>query len=714
MMANPATNAAAPKRLAVFPFPARRGKVRGVALPQSVGMKLFLLIFCSICLCVAAGGIASYTIAERIIESKVSAAGEQTIKQTGEKLDLVLRNFQEITDQLSTDLVLQEQMDSLLADRVSSYTVFQVYAKLTERLRTYVMNNPMITDSYFIPVNESVKKSLAATSSSVIGTSSILEEQVTQEPWFRQTVEAGGSPVWIPLTPTTAESASNTSQAGDTIGIARLLRSTANNADVFVLLMEIRLSDVAGQFGSVSLGDGSSLAVVDGKGNFVYAADRTQLGQPAPSFMHAQASGANGGSLTRDGDWLIFNQPLTLNDWRLIGTVSVNELLKDTRLISLTAWLAGGVAALLAVGIGLFAARLVAYPLSRLRNLMNDGKNGNLTVRSDIRSRDEIGQLAGSFNEMMAHITSLVRQTAVSAEYVLKTAGQLTEAAKKTATSAKEISLATEEIAAGASNLALEAEQGNDLTTDMGQHLQLVVEARSDMSVSALDAVQASRRGTSYMEEMIGKTVRTEQIVQAMYGNVERLLERAGSIQSVLDVLEQFAKQTNMLSLNASIEASRAGAAGKGFRVIADEIRALAERSRLSIDSIAETTRAIQTEIGDTVRTLADIHPLFQEQTTSVKEAGRIFAAVRQEMEQLTGRLETVTGAIGLLSQSQYKLSETIGSVSAVADQASASTEQVASASGGQLAVGQELVMLSDRLEDVSGQLKESLARFTV
>lgn len=700
---------AASRRFPALPFGAR-----GSAALHSVGMKLFLLIFFSICLCVASGGIASFVISKQIIETKVSGASEQTIRQTGEKLDLVLRNFQEITDQLATDLVLQEQMSSLLADRQSSYTLFQIYAKLTERLRTYVMNNPMITDSYFIPVHDAVKRSLAATSSPVIGTSSIVVEQAIQAPWFQQAIEAQGSPVWISTTPTTPESASNTSQAGHTIGIARLLRSTADNADVFVLLLEIRLDDLAAQFRDVSLGEGGDVLMIDNDGRFVYSSDRTQIGQPSPSFMNVPTAGLSRAAPAPDEEWLLFAQPLTVSGWRLIGTVPVDELLKDTRLIRWTAWVSGGLAALLAIIVGWMAAQMVAVPLSRLRNLMREGKNGNLAVRTDIRSRDEIGQLAVSFNEMMANITSLVRQTTVSAEHVLGTADQLADAAKKTAAAAKEISLSTEEIAVGSGSLAREAEKGSDLTAHMESCLDQVVEARNEALVSAADAEQAGLRGTGYMEALVGKTEHTEQIVRQLADNVDRLHERTGSVQGILDMLEQFAKQTNILSLNASIEAARAGTAGKGFMIIAGEIRGLAERSRQSIDVIAETTQAIQTEIGETVQTLSDMLPLFREQAASVKEAGHAFSAVRNRMGQLTGRLETVAESIGLLTQAQIRLAETMSNVSAVAEQASAASGQVASASVGQLTISEGLVRHADRLEEVSGQLKQSLSRFTV
>ncbi|NBD27368.1 hypothetical protein [Paenibacillus glycinis] len=223
----------------------RSFSTRALNPSRSVGMKLFLIIiFCSILLCVA-GGLLSSVISKGIIETKVSQAGLQTIQQTSGKLELLYGTFMQMTDQFSTYQVLQEQMDTLLIPRQSSYKVMQVYTTLTERLNTYVMNNPMITDSFLIPVNPTAEDSISATSSSIIGTSSILLSDVKAAPWYQPTLDAKGAPFWISEKPTTPESASNSSQAGPTVGIARVLASNDKQMDVFILLLEIRLSDIA-------------------------------------------------------------------------------------------------------------------------------------------------------------------------------------------------------------------------------------------------------------------------------------------------------------------------------------------------------------------------------------------------------------------------------------------------------------------------------------
>jgi methyl-accepting chemotaxis protein len=173
-------------------------------------------------------------------------------------------------------------------------------------------------------------------------------------------------------------------------------------------------------------------------------------------------------------------------------------------------------------------------------------------------------------------------------------------------------------------------------------------------------------------------------------------------------------KQTNILSLNATIEASRAGAAGKGFMVVADEIRNLAEQSKRSIEVVGQITDTVQKEIDETVEVLSTAYPLFQAQIHSVKEANQIFTTVNNQMSGFIISLDNATGSIQQLNQTQSILSEAMANVSAVAEESSATSEEVASLSSEQLSIGEGLVRLSGQLENVSAQLKETLNKFTI
>jgi len=346
---------------------------------------------------------------------------------------------------------------------------------------------------------------------------------------------------------------------------------------------------------------------------------------------------------------------------------------------------------------------------------MQKGAKGNLTVRSSLRHRkDEIGDLSDNFNEMMQQISHLASQTTYSAAEVLKTASELTNASQKTAVAAKEIAIATDEIANGASSLAIEAEKGTDLTSSINEQMMQVNEYNIHMTQSAVEVEHASLQGTAHMGVLIEKTGTTEQMTREMVNKVTALKESTLSIVKILDVLNNVTKQTNILSLNATIEAARAGAAGRGFMVVADEIRQLADQSKQSIEVVGQITAKISSEIEDTVNVMLEAYPIFQEQIESVKEANQLFITVQAQMDQFKHNLLQVTDSIEVLNQSQTTLNDSMNNVSAVAQQSSATSEEVASLSTEQLSISQNLVNLSTTLESVSNTLKDSLSKFKI
>src|SRR5690606_26131053 len=117
----------------------------------------------------------------------------------------------------------------------------------------------------------------------------------------------------------------------------------------------------------------------------------------------------------------------------------------------------------------------------------------------------------------------------------------------------------------------------------IGEQVQSVIDSNVQMGQAAGEVEQASQRGSSYMGTLTVKTGQTEEMTRSMVDKVDKLKESTGSIRKILDVMGNVSKQTNILSLNATIEAARAGTAGKGFMVVADEIRKLADQSRQSI-----------------------------------------------------------------------------------------------------------------------------------
>ncbi|OBZ12843.1 chemotaxis protein [Bacillus sp. FJAT-26390] len=675
---------------------------------KSVGTKLFLIIFCSIIACVMTVGLMAYSKSKSIVESKVSDASFETIKQVANNLDVIYRTYED----LSLQILIDKDFHAIVRKMTESqeeYAKFEASRNLGDKMQNYLMGNSTIVSMMLLPVNPKLD---VITAGSATNNSA---ERLMKTAWYMDTLKNAGKASWIPPQPEGLANASGV----PTIGLSRLIKDTTTSEASYVLLMEIPVSSIADRFKDVSLGKDSQLAILDAGSNYITNPDESMIGKMASITLPKEGDKSQEDSVkmkTINGeDVLAAYKTFEAMDWKLVGTVPVKELVKDAKAIQNMTWITVFVAALIAIAIGILVIMTIAKPLVKLRNLMTEGASGNLTVRSEMNNRqDEIGELSKSFNLMMTQITALAVQTTRSAEDVLLTATELSDASRKTAISAKEIAVATEEIAGGATSLAVEAERGTDLTGHIDVQMKKVIDANEQMVRSAQEVEKASEQGTAYMGVLIQKTGMTEEMTRSMVEKVDALKESTGSIVKILDVLNNLTKQTNILSLNATIEAARAGAAGKGFMVVADEIRKLADQSRQSIDVVGQITEKIRGEIDETVHVLSDAYPLFQEQIGSVKEANQIFLTVSGQMGQLTQRLELVTDSIGQLDESQAVLAEAMTNVSAVAEESSATSEEVASLSTEQLSISDGMVRLSEKLDTVSRELKDSLAQFKI
>ncbi|MHA0855638.1 methyl-accepting chemotaxis protein [Paenibacillus sp. CMAA1364] len=677
------------------------GLMRKFNPKRSVGVKLFLMFFIAIVTFVLLVGIMSYIKAKNTIENTAANANKQTIIQTSDKVDIILGQYEEVAMQLFYDMELQTLMDSITNPETSDYDKFSAKQKVISKLSNQANANSAIKGLFVVPPDSEMAPFSSGTVSTDLTT-------VRSLPWYGQLKDKSKG-TWIP-TEVGKDGAMN-------FKMARSLRSLSVKTEPFVIVIEFNPEELQNQLKGVDLGVGSKLELNTSDGSIVVSSGDDLPGDRTDYAFLLDQKDVSGDLNAKDDhgtNVLAVYNKLKTADWVLVAATPTSELVKDARGILNFTIISAISVAIIAILIGLLLVRMIARPLVNLRNLLIEGSKGNLQVRSTHTSNDEIGELSVSFNMMMEQITNLVKQTNNTAQDVLDTAGELSDASNKTAISAREIAVATEEIANGASSLATEAERGNELTEHIAMQMQTVIGANNEMGKAAREVENSSELGANQLNELLGKTHQTEEMIGSLMKKVDGLKETTMSVNKVLEVLQNITKQTNILSLNATIEAARAGTAGRGFMVVADEIRQLADQSRKSIEMVGQITGSIMGEMNETVDALAEAYPLFQHQMTAVKETNDIFGSVQAQMGDFIQRLDSVTVSIEGLSQTQSILSDAMSNVSAVAEESSATSEEVASLSNEQQSIGNQLVQLSSKLENVSTELKVTLSKFTL
>ncbi|GGH29317.1 methyl-accepting chemotaxis protein [Paenibacillus segetis] len=668
---------------------------------KSVGVRLFLIFFVAIMFFVLAIGILSYQMAKNTIQNNAEKSNLQAVVQASQKLDIILDQYDSTLQQVFLDDEMQTAIREASLSNLSDYDRFVQSNKMQKRLTSMILTTDSIAAVYMVGEDKTIDP---ITTGNVDRT---FVDSIRDEPWFEEVIKTSRAK-WVNI--------QGEAQKSDVVRLARSFQSL-NNMSRYIMIADVKKSVLTSYLNEMDLGKGSSIQLLTPDNIVITSSMEGDVGEVTGVDLSKAGNEASGGTRTKDaqGDPVlaVYNQ-LASSGWKLMGAVPTAQLTKDAQGILITTYVSAAVVGLIAILIGIWMVFMIARPLAKLKNLMEEGSRGNLNVRINMKSKDEIGQLAISFNVMMEQISTLVRQTNLSAQDVMVTASELTDASNKTALSAKEIAVATEEIASGATSLASQAERGTELTDNITRQMESFIVANKEMSAAATEVEQSSQLGTEYLNTLLQKTNSTVEMVNALTAKVDSLKSSTSSVMKVLDVMHAITQQTNILSLNATIEAARAGAAGKGFMVVADEIRQLADQSKRSITMVGEITDKIGQEMDETVQALSEASPLFQEQITSVKETSQIFVSVQEKMDGFVHYLDAVTIEIEELNDSQGVMSEAMSSVSAVAEQSSATSQEVASLSNEQQVVGEQLVQLSGKLENVSSKLKESLSKFSV
>ena len=285
------------------------------------------------------------------------------------------------------------------------------------------------------------------------------------------------------------------------------------------------------------------------------------------------------------------------------------------KLLSIAAIIIG---VLLSSVIGLMIARSITSPLAMGVEVANRLARGDLTVDVQVVGKDETGQLMAAMKDMTEHLRSIIGQ-------VTRTSSQVASAAVQLNLTAEQIATGADRVASQAGTVATAGEEMSATSGDIAQNCQMAADG-------AQRATQAASNGALVVDKTVSVMGEIAVKVQETAATVESLGTRSDEIGKIIGTIEDIADQTNLLALNAAIEAARAGEQGRGFAVVADEVRALAERTSRATREISEMIKAIQNETRGAVTAMEQ--GVRQVETGTV-EAARSGEALRDILEQI-------------------------------------------------------------------------------
>jgi methyl-accepting chemotaxis protein len=317
---------------------------------------------------------------------------------------------------------------------------------------------------------------------------------------------------------------------------------------------------------------------------------------------------------------------------------------------------------LLAVSLGLYVGRLIVRPLGRVNEVLGKVAEGDLTVRAEIDSTDELGQMAAALDVATGNMRTAIESMAGSATTLSSSSEELSAVSNQIAASAEETSVQSDVVSAAAEQVSRNVQTVATGAEEMGASIREI----------AQNANEAARVAASAMS--VAETTNT---------TVGKLGDSSVEIGNVIKVITSIAEQTNLLALNATIEAARAGEAGKGFAVVANEVKDLARETAKATEDIGRRVEAIQADTREAVDAIAEISSIIariNDYQTTIASAVEEQTATTNEMsrnvaEAATGSNEIAQNIVGVATAAQTTSAGVTQSQGAAQELAQLSTE---------------------------------------
>ncbi|MEJ8553504.1 methyl-accepting chemotaxis protein [Tepidibacter sp. Z1-5] len=532
----------------------------------------------------------------------------------------------------------------------------------------------------------------------------------TTRPWYTKAVENNGSVAWT-------DPYIDTDTGQITITASKAIIDNGQVSGIVAL--DVSLNELSNEINKIKIGKEGYISLTTIEGMTISHKDESQVGKNNATKLDvwneikSKDSGFVEYTYSGVDKFASFVTEERLNV-KIIGSMNESELENDTNAIKhfILYCIIGAI--IIGIIVSLLIARSVTRPINSLKEVFLKASNGDLTVKSNIKTKDEFEDLGESFNSMIENIRDLVKNVKDSSETILKSSGSLAETTEQTSVATNEIGQAIEQIAMVSSDQARDTQEGLNKVEELAKSIAEVVELETNISDITLKTNELSSKGTDIVKVLDEKSEMTKQSSEIVSEIVFEVDKKSQDIGIITQAITNISEQTNLLALNAAIEAARAGENGRGFAVVAEEVRKLAEQSNEASKEIEELIKGIQEKSKQAVERMEDGKDIIIDQNNAVLDTKNIFAQISDSIESLIKNNEYVVDHTNSMDNKKNDIVGAIQNLAASSQQTSASTEEVSASTEEQLASIESVASLTQGLNDLANNLAIAINNFKI
>ena len=364
--------------------------------------------------------------------------------------------------------------------------------------------------------------------------------------------------------------------------------------------------------------------------------------------------------------------------------------------------------------LGVLISLMITKPIEQLRVQLRKVQNGDFTVHGDYQSKDEIGALTQSFNETISSLNNDLQKVKSSSDHVENTSQELMANVEQSTAAAEHVVSSIQEISSGAEETKYRLEQNAIIIERVANDFTTIQQDFQAIDRLAQKSIAESKEGSVIVSKNVEQMKNIKLSVQQSNEVVQTLANQVGEVDEILKVIDWISGQTNLLALNAAIEAARAGEHGKGFAVVADEVRKLAEQSIQATKSVATILENIKKDTDESVQIMNVVIDEAESGLTITEKTAQKFQEILQNTLEVGPVMQKTTSSVNHIVKDFSIFTSSADTILTISMNNSKNSAMVSAASEQQAAAMEDMSQSSHNLTNVATELNGIVKKFTL
>ncbi|EHS58060.1 methyl-accepting chemotaxis protein [Paenibacillus sp. Aloe-11] len=491
------------------------------------------------------------------------------------------------------------------------------------------------------------------------------------------------------------------------------------------IALSLNLDKMSQSLQSVKIGERGGLFIVDSNHKIVSGAGAAfnNTGKKPADTIEGLPEAKNAENDTpsisqiqfMNRDVLAFTLKDPVTGWSIIALSDLEDYSDAAQPILKQSLIVIAISVLVAAIIIFLMIRSFLIPLRKLQAGTRIVRDGNLTERVNLSSKDEFGELAQNFDQMTHALHTMVSEVNQTSSRLASSSLMIKESTEQTTESVQHVAETVMESAENAATSAEASEQTANAVEEMAKGVSTIAESASSIVDSAGHTEQDVAQGSKMISNVRAQMDRILEAVSQTASLMDELSQLSDNAKQMNSAIAAIAKQTNLLSLNASIEASRAGEAGRGFAVVAIEVRKLSEQSKESADSISQIITQMLDLIQRSTATMnGNVRNQVGEGLRISQDAEGAFANIERSTSHIVEQIQSVSAAAEEISASTEEVSATVTHLASLSRSSADSSQTTSAAAQEQMAAMEEIASSSQELSRMAQDLQALVKRFKI